>query len=172
MAGWSEVFAFGDSLMMMDHFSDDEVEELLSGTGDPSPLGAALDSIRHHYASIPAADPGPELSEFVSLDLVESFSTPASVTDVVVDLSDASRQRRRLPIAAVAGTVVGKLVIGVSVAAASIGGFHAGGLVDVPLLPEISTDRDDAATSTDIADQLFDKGEFLAFLKVLRRHIE
>ncbi len=30
MAGrWSELFAFGDSLMMMDHFSDDEPEKLL-----------------------------------------------------------------------------------------------------------------------------------------------
>ena len=113
---------------MSDHLNDEAVEALLSGHERDRPLGALFASIADHYGVIRPTDPGPELATFIS--------TGGADAAAMVDLIGARRRRKRAVIAALTGTVVGKVMIGVSVAAASVAGMQASGMVDVPMLPD------------------------------------
>jgi hypothetical protein len=111
---------------MSDDLNDAAIEAALSGHAPDEPLGQLLASIADRYASIPPAPPGPELA---------ALMTGPSIAGGVVDRSISRRRRRRVVAAALTGTVLGKVVIGVSVAAASVAGMQASGIVQVPGLP-------------------------------------
>ncbi len=113
---------------MPEHLNDEAVEALLSGHERDQPLGALLASIADHYGAIASSDPRPELATFIS--------TGGTDAAAGVDLIGARRRRKRAVAAALTGTVVGKMMIGVSVAAASVVGMQARGIVDVPMLPD------------------------------------
>jgi hypothetical protein len=129
---------------MSEHLNDEAVEALLSGHERDQPLGALLASIADHYGTIDPAAPGPELAALISTGLTDGAA--------VVDLAGARRRRKGAIIAAVTGTVVGKVLIGVSVAAASVAGMQASGIVDVPMLPDahhrVVVDRPEPTTTT------------------------
>lgn len=131
---------------MSDDLNDDAIEAYLSGQARDEPLGRLLASIGDHYASIPSPEPGPELSAIMA-------GEPPAVDDVV-DRSITRRRRKRAVAAALTGTVVGKVMIGVSVAAASVAGMQATGIVQVPVLPGphhdglVSSDEPAPSTST------------------------
>jgi hypothetical protein len=128
---------------MSDHLNDEAVEALLSGHERDQPLGALLASIADHYGTIEPAAPGPELAAFISTGGTDDVA--------VVDLG-ARRRRKGAIIAAVTGTVIGKVLIGVSVAAASVAGMQASGIVDVPMLPDthhrVVVERPEPTTTT------------------------
>jgi hypothetical protein len=113
---------------MSEHLNDEAVEALLSGHERDQPLGALLASIADHYGAIAPSDPRPELATFIS--------TGGADDATAVDLIGVRRRRKRAVAAALTGTVVGKMMIGVSVAAASVVGMQARGMVDVPMLPD------------------------------------
>jgi len=113
---------------MSDHLNDEAVEAFFSGHRRDQPLGELLASIADHYEAIPCPVPGPELAAFISTGALDDAE--------LVDLIGARRRRQRAIIAALTGTVVGKVMIGVSVAAASVAGMQASGIVDVPMLPD------------------------------------
>ncbi|MEO2124779.1 MAG: hypothetical protein ABGX65_01055, partial [Acidimicrobiales bacterium] len=105
--------------------NDDEVEKILQGKATSRPLGAILESIRNHFASIDPAEPNDDLQRFVSVELLHASDT---------------KDRKMLPaLINFAGTVVGKVLLTTTVAAASVGGAHATGLVEVPVIPEVAT---------------------------------
>jgi hypothetical protein len=105
--------------------NDDEVEKILQGKATSRPLGAILESIRSHFASIDPAEPNDELQRFVSVELLHASDT---------------KDKKMLPaLLNFAGTVVGKVLLTTTVAAASVGGAHATGIVEVPVIPEVAT---------------------------------
>ncbi len=112
---------------MSDHLNDEAVEALLSGHHRDEPLGELLASIADQYATIEPSPLTPELAAFIA--------TGALGGREVTDLIGARRRRKRVAMAALTGTVVGKVMIGVSVAAASVAGMQASGIVEVPMLP-------------------------------------
>ena len=136
---------------MYDHLSDDDAERLLSGPADGDPLAAKLESLRSHYASMPAPAPSEALSEFVSADLMAESTHSA---DEVIYLTSPRSKERKMSISTFVGTAAGKFILGASVAAASVGGAHVTGVVDVPILPEVESEEiaeaevDDDGTAT------------------------
>ena len=113
---------------MSDNLNDDAVEAFLSGQAGDEPLGALLASIADRYRAIEPSDPRPELAAFIS--------TGGADAAVVVDLIGQRRSRKTAIIAVLTGTLAGKVLIGVSVAAASVAGMQARGTIDVPMLPD------------------------------------
>lgn len=131
--------------MNPDELSPEQLAALLDA--DPAafpghPVAEALRSARASLAAEAAPVPTAALSEFLAADPVVT-PIPLSPSPAVVDdlpVADESNKRRTpvlQTIAAFVGTIAGKVVIGTTVAAASVGAAHAGGVVDVPGLPEI-----------------------------------
>lgn len=96
-------------------------------------LEAGLAALRERHMVSADVPVGAALAEFVD----------------VVDLTSPSNQERRTPttrrnkmltgLGAFVATTTGKIVLGTTVAAASVGGMHAAEVVDVPLLPDQAT---------------------------------
>ncbi len=145
---------------MHEHLNDDDAERLLSGEATGDPLAATLESLRHHYRSVAPAVPGDALSEFVSVDLVAEFTeaTDASLADApevadVIELPSPNKKDRKMSLSTLIGTAAGKVLIGATVAAASVGGVHAAGVIDVPILPDVEADEVDiVAGEPDVGD--------------------
>lgn len=129
---------------MGDQLNDDTVEHFLSGTRDSDDLGRLLGAIKSSFDAIDAPEPSAELRSFID----NATSAPAAATVPADEISIARKRRRRIAAVAVTGTTMGKLMIGVSAAAASVAGMHAAGLVDIPVLP----DRRHPAESMAISD--------------------
>lgn len=81
-------------------------------------------------------------------DLLQFTNAPA--VPVAAPAPTARRRRAAAVVAGFAATLIGKIVIGSAVAAATLGGLHAADKIDVPLLPEVS--RDDPAPSIEEPD--------------------
>jgi hypothetical protein len=128
---------------MHEHLNDDEAERFLSGEADGDPLSATLESMRHHFDSVTPPTPSDALSEFLSVDLVAEF------TDSTPPTSPTIKDRTKMSLSAFVGTAAGKILIGTTVAAASVGGAQATGVVDLPLLPDVD---DQSVVEVDVAD--------------------
>ncbi len=128
---------------MGEQLNDDTVEHLLSGNRDSDELGRLLGAIKAEFAAIDAPEPSPELRSFIDNATHAAGAAPAP-TD---ELSIARKRRLRFAAVAATGTTLGKLMIGVSAAAASVAGMHATGLVDVPVLPDRGTPPESLAIS-------------------------
>lgn len=123
---------------MEDRLTDDEVEQILAGETEDGAVGSAFRAIKARYEAIPAAEPAGPLAEFVSAELVRSSYDAAEGAEAasVISLDAAPSRRRAARLAALTGTLVGKALVGATIAAASVAGIHAGGIVDVPVLPQ------------------------------------
>ncbi len=117
-------------------FTDDEAETMISGavSGDPH-LGASLDEIRSAFDAIDPPIVSAALSEFVGAGTSGSEGTGAAVPPVVAfDVGPDTPRRNPVltSVSAFAGTAIGKICIGASVAAASVGGAAATGAINTP----------------------------------------
>lgn len=110
---------------MNEDMNDERAEALLTGEDADGPLGATLSSMRRTLSESPAPAPGAALSEFVSTDLLATYVAEASPSTNPV-------KERKMNISAFVGTVAGKILIGATVAAASVGGVQASGVADIP----------------------------------------
>jgi hypothetical protein len=141
----------------------------------PEALAASLARLRHRYGNVCPPAPGPALSAFTGVGLAElegdlavgaeSRATEPAAQVIVLSNEPTSptsptRRRRRAKsvVATVAGTTVGKLVLGTTVAAACAGIGQWAGVVDIPGLPDrkaavapvvADADGGDADESTD-----------------------
>lgn len=131
-----------------DSLSPEETERLISGTSDRPEL-ADLASLMASVRALPkAADTpvvSPALSEFVGVDLTSTPEHVVLLDAEVPEVMDVSTPQQAEPVrrntmigqlAAFVGTFGGKVAVCTTVAAASVGGAHATGAVDVPFLPD------------------------------------
>ena len=131
-----------------DSLSPEETERLISGTSDRPEL-ADLASLMASVRSLPKAADTPvvsaALSEFVGVDLTPTPEHVVLLDAQVPEVTDVSISQQAEPVrrntmigqlAAFVGTLGGKVAVCTTVAAASVGGAHATGAVDVPFLPD------------------------------------
>ena len=119
--------------MTTHEFSDDEAEAIISGFAPSDPeLGAAFDDLRSSFAAVEHPTASGELNEFIvrGADPVSATADTAAVpvVDVLVDPTPTRRHPVFASISAFAGTALGKIFIGASVAAAGVGGAAATGI--------------------------------------------
>jgi hypothetical protein len=131
-----------------DSLSPEETERLISGTSDRpelADLAALMASVRALPKTVDTPAVSAALSEFVGVDLT-NIPEPVVLLDAeVAEAMDVSTSPQAEPVrrntmigqlAAFVGTLGGKVAVCATVAAASIGGAHATGAVDVPFLPD------------------------------------
>ena len=94
-------------------------------------LQAYFSQLHEHFRTNADAPVGAALAEFV--DVIDLASTPQLAAD---SPTTSWRPKMLTGIGAFVATTTGKIVLGTTVAAASVGGMHAAEIVDVPLLPE------------------------------------
>jgi hypothetical protein len=119
--------------MTTHEFSDDEAEAIISGFAPSHPeLGAAFDALRSSFAAVEPPTASGELNEFIvrGADPVSATAdtTAVPIVDVLVDPTPTRRHPVFASISAFAGTALGKIFIGASVAAAGVGGAAATGI--------------------------------------------
>ncbi|GJM39242.1 MAG: hypothetical protein DHS20C19_26090 [Acidimicrobiales bacterium] len=146
--------------MNPDALSAEQLAALLDTDPGAFPGHPVADALRAARASLDAESapvPAAALAEILAGGRVTRPIPLSSVAETVIDLEAEEPRTRRTPvlqsIAAFVGTIAGKLVIGTTVAAASVGAAHGAGFVTVPGLPEI----DEPAvveTRDDDADEL------------------
>lgn len=155
----------------MSHFDDsphemhdtpltpETADQLLDGeivSPEFAELAAMVDDVRTMALSTPTPAVRGALAEFVSLTGNESPAVaPAPAVPTHVDLTAATPRRRKVFAEAMtfAGTMGGKLLIGGSLAAASVTGAQATGLVDVlPSEPTTVVTTDDAPAELPLDD--------------------
>lgn len=149
---------FDDSSFEMhdDSLTPDAVERLLSGeitSPELADLAAVVADVRNTTSTTPTPAVRGALAEYVGVGLTATESpapapAPAAVSQSL-DLTTATQPRRRKVIAEVVtfgGTLSGKLLLGGAVAAASVTGASASGLVDLPVL-------DDKPATVVVADE-------------------
>lgn len=151
-----------------DSLTPETAERLFDGeilSPEFADLAAMVDDVRKMTSSTPTPAVRGALAEYVGVGLTATESPAMSPAPVALsqDLKAADQPRRRSVFAEViafAGTMSGKLLIGGSLAAASVTGAQATGLVDLPLLPEPATvvvaDEPPAELPLDDAAQLED----------------
>jgi hypothetical protein len=144
--------------MTTHEFSDDEAEAIISGFAPSDPeLGAALDDLRSSFAAVEHPTASGELNEFIvrGADPVSATADTAAVpvVDVLVDPTPTRRHPVFASISAFAGTALGKIFIGASVAAAGVGGAAATGIeTPIDVIFETPIDaifNDDAVVETE-----------------------
>ena len=114
-------------------FSDDEAEAIISGFAPSDPgLSAAFDALRSSFAAVEPPTASGELNEFIvrGADPVSATAdtTAVPIVDVLVDPTPTRRHPVFASVSAFAGTALGKIFIGASVAAAGVGGAAATGI--------------------------------------------
>lgn len=142
--------------MPHDELSDEQLAALLDGGSTDAvghPVADALLRARRELRAEPTPAPGAALSEFLGVGRVTDPIPPSAFADDVIDLvHESDSAPRRTPVFAslstFLGTLTGKLLVGTTVAAASVTGAHAAGVVDVPGLPAV----DDPAVTETIDD--------------------
>ncbi len=144
--------------MTTHEFSDDEAEAIISGFAPSDPeLGAAFDDLRSSFAAVEHPTASGELNEFIvrGADPVSATADTAAVpvVDVLVDPTPTRRHPVFASISAFAGTALGKIFIGASVAAAGVGGAAATGIeTPIDVIFETPIDaifNDDAVVETE-----------------------
>jgi hypothetical protein len=113
--------------------TDAQIDALVDGQpldGTPTAFGDFVSAIRAESAATPPVQPGNDLADFFArVEL--TVSTPVALS------AGPSRGKRMFAVvSAFVATATGKLVLGTALAAATVGGAHAAGVVDVPLLPD------------------------------------
>ena len=141
------------SEMYPNGLTPDAAERLCNGEidspefGDLTAMVSELRALPGHEAT-PVA--GPALSEFVGTHLATNEIPTPRASEPAIDVREgsgvvASSTRRKktvfAQIAAFVGTVGGKAAVCGAVAAASVTGGHAAGVVDVPGLPEVGKEE-------------------------------
>ncbi len=125
---------------MASQLTDLQLEQLLAGRVDHSlvdhPVASALTEGMNTLRNLPAATPSPALSEFVGV--TSSSPTPnASPPTEILNLRNRPARPRKSKMlstfTALVATTTGKLALGVTVAAAAVGGAQTTGIVDVVL---------------------------------------
>ena len=119
--------------MTTHEFSDDEAEAIISGFAPSDPgLSAAFDALRSSFAAVEPPTASGELNEFIvrGADPVSATAdtTAVPIVDVLVDPTPTRRHPVFASVSAFAGTALGKIFIGASVAAAGVGGAAATGI--------------------------------------------
>jgi hypothetical protein len=118
--------------MNFNRISDADIEALIAGepvAGAPGQLTELVGALRSEFDATPAVGVGTALGEFI--DVIDLTTTPT--------VTSAGRARGLgTKAAAVFGAVSVKILLGAAVAAASVGGAHVLGVVDVPGLPNIT----------------------------------
>ena len=131
-----------------DSLSPEETECLIDGTSDRPEL-ADLAALMANVRALPKAADTPAvsaaLSEFVGVDLTHTPEPVVLLDAEVAEAMDVSTSPQAEPVrrntmigqlAAFVGTLGGKVAVCATVTAASVGGAHATGAVDVPFLPD------------------------------------
>jgi len=145
-------------LLGHDHEADDEAEAIISGFAPSDPeLAAAFDDLRSSFAAVEHPTASGELNEFIvrGADPVSATADTAAVpvVDVLVDPTPTRRHPVFASISAFAGTALGKIFIGASVAAAGVGGAAATGIeTPIDVIFEAPIDaifNDDAVVETE-----------------------
>ncbi|MDW3179899.1 MAG: hypothetical protein R8J94_21085 [Acidimicrobiia bacterium] len=141
---------FDDSSFEMhdDTLSPEDVEALIAGTSARPDLGE-LETLFAEVRALPnrieSPAISPALAEFVGVDLtpnpepIELRGEDETIVLAPTEAPSAQPVRRNSMIgqaAAFLGTIGGKVVVGTTVAAASLSGAHATGAIDVPYLPD------------------------------------
>ena len=133
-------------------FSDDDADAIISGFAPSDPeLGAALDDLRSAFASVEPPTASGALSEFIVHGAepvpVTAAATATPMVEPLVDPTPTRRHSMLASISAFAGTALGKLCIGASVATAAVGGATVAG-VDTPVT-DLFTDDSVVVTEPD-----------------------
>ncbi|MFQ5557108.1 MAG: hypothetical protein ACE5GB_06330, partial [Acidimicrobiales bacterium] len=148
---------------MHDHLTEEQVERLLAGDGDDI-VAVTVQSIRRHFESIPPAAVDRALTAFVGVDLTDDNGDPTVTSDSnahgpasqvagLPNWNQPTRTRKMLSsFTGFAGTVTGKVLLGATRAAASVGGAHTAGVVDVPVLPDVDDSAVAAAPGDGVGD--------------------
>lgn len=131
-----------------DSLSPEEVEHLVDGTSERPDLAdveALFAEVRALPNSVETPPVSAALAEFIGVNLTPTAEpivlpdTAEARAKAIEEARDAEPVRRTSMIgsaAAFLGTMGGKVALGTAVAAASVGGVHATGAVDVPFLPD------------------------------------
>ncbi|MDH3296631.1 MAG: hypothetical protein OER95_20105 [Acidimicrobiia bacterium] len=130
----------------MDDLDETEVERLISGEDVTDPLAVTLQSMREHFASVRPPAPDTRLSALVSAESIDGYFESRSPAT-----SRSTRNKKMMSLSTFVGTAAGKILIGASVAAASVGGAQASGVVDVPLLPDAAEETSPTPTEDELA---------------------
>lgn len=144
-----------DGHMVNEVLDDRTIEQLLAGRldrerADLQALSSFITTLRSASTTAPAV---------VRPELVAIFETGQAAGEVSPKathqpISRTSRRRRMLEtLSAFVATLTGKVVLGTAAVAASVGGAHAAGVVDVPGLPDRGTVVVDAPAVDEAADQ-------------------
>ena len=138
-------------------FSDDDAEAIISGFAPRDPeLGAALDDLRAAFAAVDPPTASGALGEFIvsGADPAPASAGAAAVPTVEALVDDTPTRRHPVlaSLSAFAGTALGKICIGASVATAAVGGATVAG-VDTPVADLFD---DDAVVVTDNDDDTDD----------------
>ena len=133
-------------------FSDDDADAIISGFAPSDPeLGAALDDLRSAFASVEPPTAFGALSEFIVHGAepvpVAAAAAANPMVEPLVDPTPTRRHPMLASISAFAGTALGKLCIGASVATAAVGGATVAG-VDTPVT-DLFTDDSVVVTEPD-----------------------
>ena len=133
-------------------FSDDDADAIISGFAPSDPeLGAALDDLRSTFASVEPPTASGALSEFIVHGAepvpVAAAAAANPMVEPLVDPTPTRRHPMLASISAFAGTALGKLCIGASVATAAVGGATVAG-VDTPVT-DLFTDDSVVVTEPD-----------------------
>ena len=155
-------FSDSSNEMYNNDLSSSDAEGLVRGDID-SPVHAELigmmSEVRNLSSGTPTPKPGAALSEFVGVGLTTN-NIPVETPEPGIDLrltptaaAPVTTRRNSVfaQIAAFAGTVGGKVVLSSAVAAASISGAHATGVVDVPYLPDTAAEIE--TVDTELGDE-------------------
>lgn len=148
----SDEFDVSSGEMHDDELTEAAVASLIEGTElDPEldDLAGFVDELRCFSAAVDQPVATGALAEFVGVDLVtekgdlpvmaaSNATGPATqASGLPKSRSKTWRSRMFTQVTTFAGTLVGKMAIGTTVALASVGGAHAVDVIDVPLLPDV-----------------------------------
>ncbi|MFT7475283.1 MAG: chemotaxis protein histidine kinase CheA [Verrucomicrobiales bacterium] len=169
------VYSDSSDEMHNNDLTSDVTERLVNGEYDSpahTDLAAIVSEMRGLASGVPTPKLGTALSEFVGVGLVIN-EIPVGTPDAEVDLRSQEGGEIEVPtrrnsvfaqIAALTGTFGSKIAIGGVIAAASVTGAHATGVVDVPGLPETAAEVDTIDTELDGNVELAELPEALSFV--------
>jgi hypothetical protein len=97
----------------------------------PPELREAFGKLRNRYGSVPPPPPGPALSAFLDVGLTQRAPDLPMAAGDELGSRTSNRRRAMSSITTFLGTAIGKVVLGTTVAAASIGAGQATGAINV-----------------------------------------
>jgi hypothetical protein len=147
---------------LIEELIDDLTADTAAGAGAESLVTEFLRELRSRYATPGLPEVRAALSEFVDVDLNDGRDLPTRAGSTSQGFAahpsvlpawetTATSRRIRVPayIASFLGTLTGKIVLGTTVATASVGGAQAAGVIEIPTLP--SPDDDPGVVEIDDA---------------------